>query len=282
MQSMYNHKKAILATMHKKEGVIAPILYEKLGLHTFVLPEINTDQFGTFSREIARQKDQLETARDKALHAMDLANVSFGLASEGSFTEHPHNPFLPYNLELVVFIDREQNIEVVGRHASTKTNVNQIFIRNPEEALVFAKKVGFPEHGLIVRKNNVSTRNMTKGITSQDQLLAEITKLLRKPFTRKVFIETDMRANYNPTRMHNIALAAEDLAFRLSTPCPNCLKPGFGFSETMAGLPCERCALPTGLPLGRIFRCPACDHTEERLDQKQITAFSGDCARCNP
>jgi len=45
--------------------------------------------------------------------------------------------------------------------------------------------------------------------------------------TGKVFIETDVRAHANPTRMKNIEKATHDLISKLNSTCPNCGAPGF-------------------------------------------------------
>ena len=45
---------AVLATMHRKEQAIAPVLEEMLGLRIEVAHGLDTDRFGTFTREIPR------------------------------------------------------------------------------------------------------------------------------------------------------------------------------------------------------------------------------------
>ena len=47
-------ERAVLATMHGKERAIAPVLARFLGLKVEVAPGLDTDAFGTFSREAAR------------------------------------------------------------------------------------------------------------------------------------------------------------------------------------------------------------------------------------
>jgi len=61
----FSGKQAVLATMHGKERVIAPLL-EKTGLQLCVSGRVDTDLFGTFSGEIERPASQLETLRLKA------------------------------------------------------------------------------------------------------------------------------------------------------------------------------------------------------------------------
>ena len=55
---MFEGRRLLIATKHKKEQVIAPILEEGLGVQCFVPENYDSDIFGTFSGEIDR-KDTL-------------------------------------------------------------------------------------------------------------------------------------------------------------------------------------------------------------------------------
>lgn len=72
-------RRASIAAMHGKERVIDPILSRSLGLVGSPAAGIDTDKFGTFSREIERQAGQRETARAKAL-AAPLLEAKAGLS----------------------------------------------------------------------------------------------------------------------------------------------------------------------------------------------------------
>ena len=64
---MFKGRKLLIATMHKKEMAIAPILEKALGVKC-VLPEnFNSDLLGTFSGEIERKDDPLLTAKKNVL-----------------------------------------------------------------------------------------------------------------------------------------------------------------------------------------------------------------------
>jgi hypothetical protein len=115
--------RAVLATMHGKERVIAPILSQELGIQVAVAEGVDTDTFGTFTRDIGRTGNQRETALRKAragLAADPLAGI--GIASEGSFFAHPHVPFVPVAREIVLFLDRHGGLELVGQDESVETN----------------------------------------------------------------------------------------------------------------------------------------------------------------
>ena len=87
---MFDGRRLVVATMHQKEKVIAPILNATLGVTCFVSHELNTDQFGTFSGEIARTLSPLNAARAKCDLAHQHTGCDLVLATEGSFGPHPN------------------------------------------------------------------------------------------------------------------------------------------------------------------------------------------------
>lgn len=278
----YEGKSAILATKHNKERVMAPILEKELGLKIFTPQDYDTDQFGTFTREITRAGNQLEAAQLKAKTAMDYYGYTIGISSEGAFGSHPDVPWIPSNLELVLFIDYENNLEVRGHHRSSSTNAQSQLVKNFEEAKKFAEQIGFPEHGLIVRRGRDSHKDIYKGIQTYDELEKVCAQLLKKWFVKEIYLETDLRAHMNPTRMENIKLATDDLVASIKRLCPQCGSPGFATIGLERGLPCELCTRPTYLPLVHIYECQKCKYRSEEKNPKVNTAYSGMCDHCNP
>ena len=65
----------------------------------------DTDQLGTFTRDIPRPGSQLEAARRKARMGMSLSGLPVGLASEGSFAPDPFTGMFTWNVEMLVLID---------------------------------------------------------------------------------------------------------------------------------------------------------------------------------
>ncbi len=63
----------VLLTRHGKERVMAPTLESALGCRIEVVDGFDTDQLGTFTREIPRAGTQLEAARRKARIGMELS-----------------------------------------------------------------------------------------------------------------------------------------------------------------------------------------------------------------
>ncbi|WP_017302395.1 DUF6671 family protein [Nodosilinea nodulosa] len=273
---------AVLATMHRKEAAIAPQLEAQLGVRVTVPPAFDTDVFGTFTGDIKRPADQLTTARLKAAAALRQTGETLAVASEGSFGPHPQIPFVACDRELVVLIDRQHQLEIVGECLSTDTNYRSQAIHSPEEALAFAEAVGFPQHGLVV-KDSEADSILGKGITAVETLLPLVKQALDQSPEPKIYLETDMRALYNPTRMGVIAQAAEDLVRAIAQGCPACSCPGFSVVKQFPGLPCSLCGTPTLLTLARLHRCQRCQF-EQRLpgDHGFSAADPSYCPYCNP
>ncbi|AFY99487.1 DUF6671 family protein [Calothrix sp. PCC 6303] len=274
---------AVLATMHQKEKVIAPILERNLGIKLQVPENFNTDQFGTFTRDRSRPDNQKITARLKAESALELTGETLAVASEGSFAPHPSFPMIPCNHELIILVDRVHQIEIFGQVISTETNYSHKTVRSLEEAQVFAQTIGFPEHGLVVMPDS-STKNpdeIVKGIVSESQLLTVVKEALRRSPT--VHLETDMRALYNPTRMNAIAQATKNLVAAIQSTCPKCNYPGFELVKRIPGLPCGLCDSPTMLTHIAVYQCHHCSFRQEKLFPDGVeVADPAQCSHCNP
>jgi hypothetical protein len=283
VNTFFGNRVGVLATMHHKEKVIAPILAAALGIKLQVPENFDTDQFGTFTRDRDRPGDQRSTARMKAEQALAITGESLAIASEGSFGPHPSFPLIACNCELVVLVDRVHSLEIVGQVISTETNYKHTTIHSVEEAQRFAQNVGFPAHGLVVMPYPGSTNpaEITKGIVSEAHLLTVVTEGLRRSPT--LHLETDMRALYNPTRMKAIAQATHNLVATIQSTCPNCAYPGFASVKRLPGLPCALCQCPTPLTQIAIYHCQHCDFRQEkRFPDGQETADPGQCPYCNP
>ena len=270
-----------LLTQHGKEGVIASVLDTALGCRVERVTGYDTDLFGTFTREIPRAGMQLEAARKKARVGMELSGLSLGLASEGSFGPDPMVGMFPWNVEFLVFLDHERGLEVVGV-AQGKANFSHLLTADWAGVVAFAKQVGFPAHHLVVRPEGEDDPRIRKGIAAWAELEAVFAWALAESANGRVFVETDVRAHANPTRMDNIRLAAEDLVKKLRSLCPACSTPGFWIVERVDGLPCVDCGAPTRETRAEVHGCLKCAHrlTRERTDRQY--ADPGRCDYCNP
>ena len=273
----WKNSKATVCTMHGKEAVIQSAL-RSFGFK-WIFTDLNTDQFGTFTGEIERLSNPLESARKKCQLAFENTDATISIASEGSFGPHPSVPFIPVNEELLLFIDRKSGIEVAVQSISIETNFSSLVSSKWDEVEFFASQIGFPTHGLIIKAD--ADKIVHKGITTSDELRSLFDRLTS--IFGSVTIETDMRAMHNPTRMKHIHQAAEKLSAKLISKCPSCYMPGFGEEQFQSGLPCAQCGLPTASFLLKTISCQHCNH------QSIINFPSGKevedpqyCSFCNP
>jgi len=281
----YREVLGVLASMHGKERVIAPVLAEGLGLRVELAPGIDTDAFGTFSGEVARRGSQLDAARAKIKAGfVCLPEARVGLASEGSFGPHPQIPWVAVGSELILMIDRESGLELSGHHVSAETNYAQQVLRDSGELADFARRVDFPAHALIVMacedEAPAPQRMLRKGIRDEAALQAAVREAIA--CGGAALVETDMRAHLNPTRMRAVGEAARDLVRRFHSRCPGCACPGFDVVERIPGLPCAWCRQPTQVVMAERRQCLACGHEERHPVPGPPSADPGQCDRCNP
>ncbi|NET72401.1 MAG: hypothetical protein F6K62_16140 [Sphaerospermopsis sp. SIO1G2] len=284
-KELFHQRTAVIATMHHKEKVIAPLLQENLGINVIVPENFNTDVFGTFTREIQRADTQIITAKLKAEAALEITGKTIAIASEGSFIPHPSFPYIYANREIVIFLDQKHELEIVGEVFSTETNFNHQIINNLSAAEEFAENVGFPEHGLVIwfKKSNFDDIEIIKGITTQEKLQESVEFALHHSLEGNFHIETDMRALYNPMRMKNIKKATENLLEKITSCCPKCHTPGFSVTDIIRGLPCEVCNQPTELTMAIVYKCQKCNFQDTKFYPEGLEfANPGLCSYCNP
>lgn len=274
-------RKLVIATMHHKEKVIAPLLERALGVKCIVAKNFDSDILGTFTGEIERTVDPLTTARNKCLMAMELNNCDLAIASEGSFGAHPGIGFIHADDEILLLIDKKNNLEISVRELSIETNFNGQEVKTEEQLIKFAENAKFPTHGLIIRKSDGDSSEIIKGITNWEALKNSFKEIKRKYGT--AYIETDMRAMYNPTRMKVIAKATQKLIDKINSCCPSCNIPGFGVTKVKPGLPCSLCGFPTQSSLAYEYKCKSCNFIDELIfphgKEKEDPTY---CNNCNP
>lgn len=278
---LFKGRTLIIATMHKKERVIAPILEKELGVHCNTIPNLNTDNFGTFTGEIERIDTPMETVKAKALAALEKTNENLVVASEGSFGPHPSCFFISANEEIVVLIDTKNDLEIRGWYLTTVTNFSHQEISDLNEMKEFEELIGFPEHGIILKtKDKTHKQRIWKSFRDSEALRLKVGELLKKGLT--VFAETDMRAMNNPTRLKAIEFATIDLVENVKSVCPQCNAPGFSVSELIRGLRCSLCNLPTKSVKAYIFKCKKCNYSCERSKEDITQEDPMYCDFCNP
>ncbi|AUW32384.1 hypothetical protein A5904_04815 [Acidithiobacillus caldus] len=279
LNDYYKEKTISLLTKHRKESIIAPIL-SSAGCRIELISQFDTDTLGTFTREIPRVADQLETARRKARIGMEISGCALGLASEGSFGSDPFIGLMPWNREVVVLVDDIIGIEIIGMAEEAGTH-HHLAASRWEEASDFANRVGFPDQYLTLRPNNQNDPRIIKDITSWAHFEDAFRSAAAIADTGWVFVETDGRAHGNPTRRQIIAKATEDLFRKMQSACPSCGSPGYAAVQSFPGLPCADCGNPTKIARAQLWLCRKCGEHETRETARQL-ADPIFCDYCNP
>jgi hypothetical protein len=133
-----------------------------------------------------------------------------------------------------------------------------------EELEEFAVQTLFPSHALVLRPNDpVDNTILFQGIYAQNELESAFYEAFRHSRDGRVWVQTDMRAHMNPTRMTVIKEAADKLAQRLATACPDCGAPGWGSIHAERAVLSAISAHPTRMNDSQTFGCVLCQHTEE-------------------
>ncbi|SHJ39612.1 hypothetical protein SAMN02745146_3024 [Hymenobacter daecheongensis DSM 21074] len=279
--NLFANRKLLIATKHAKERVMAPLLEPALGVQCFTDPAFDTDAFGTFTAEVARAGDPLTTVRQKCLRALEANHCDLGVASEGSFGPHPASPFVRADEEWVLLLDRKHNLEITVREISLNTNFNGQTVASEEALWAFADAALFPSHGLILRRAADDPTGIIKGITTSEQLRRAFQKIYGE--SGSAYVETDMRALYNPTRMAVIEKATAALVAKAQSCCPQCAMPGFGITAARRGLACGLCGSPTRSVRSYEYACQHCGFAKEELyphaKTKEDPMY---CDFCNP
>jgi hypothetical protein len=277
----FRGRTVLIVTKHEKEKVITPILEKWLGVKCVVDEKFDTDILGTFSGERERTDDPLSTARKKCMMALEQSKYDLAVASEGSFGSHPSIFFALADDEILLLIDKKNNLEIFSRELTTNTNFNAKQIHSLSELTDFAKEVKFPSHGLILRKSKSDYSIIYKENPNRKKLIAHFNHILQS--NGSVYVETDMRAMNNPTRMKVIKTATKKLAKKTLSVCPNCNTPGFSITEVISGLPCSLCESPTRSTLSYLYTCIKCNNQKEKkYPNKKRSEDPMYCDRCNP
>lgn len=279
--NMFTGRKLLIATKHGKEKVMAPLLEKALGVNCCVATDFDTDKLGTFSGEIERGDDALVTVKNKCLQAMELYGCDLAIANEGSFGPHPTIFFAHADDEIVYLLDKKNELEIFVRVVTTDTNFNAETITDKSALKDFAAKAKFSSHALIIKSSKNDLQGMKKGI--QDwQTLVESFEALQQKYG-SAYVETDMRAHYNPTRMQVIEKATEKLVAKIQSTCPQCQTPGLGITAVKEGLPCSACKQPTASILSYIYECQKCTFMkEEKYPHEKLVEEPMYCNYCNP
>jgi hypothetical protein len=277
----FSGRSLFIATKHKKEIAIANQVVKALGLNNFQVADIDTDVLGTFAGEVERRDDSLTTLRKKCEMAATLAPNDVVIATEGSFGPHPAFFMLSGHEELMMFLDKKNDLEIVVKEITSQTNFNGRVINNLEDLQHFLDLILFPSHGIIMKAAKDNLNDLKKGIHDPTEMRAHYDLLIAK--YGEAYIETDMRAMHNPSRMKVIEELTVKLIDRITTYCPQCQTPGYGIVSANPGLPCELCGTPTNSLLSYTYGCKKCGFShEEKYPNGKKYEEAMYCDSCNP
>jgi len=274
MASPFQDAAFALLTLHGKQHVIAPVLWQQLKARILHTDAYDTDALGTFSGEIERALAPAECAEKKAELACSLTGCALGLGSEGSFSPGPFG-LTTFNEELLACVNVERQWTVVGRSYQACT-VREQQCRNAEELAAFINATP-PGQGLILKAQGLIGKGLVGAPAVTEQLQRWFKTLTPWPLT----VSYDLRAHHCPERRTRIAKAAENLAERLLSACPGCGRPGFWPDEVEIGLPCQWCKTPTNAIMRRLATCPQC-HYQQAFAVAEDYADPANCPVCNP
>lgn len=277
----FRHSKIALLTKHKKDIEISPLVKNYLGTDIELIDSYDTDEFGTFTREKKRNQPQLETARLKALKAIEISGHQIGIGSEGSFTTDPYMGIIPWNIEMIVLYDKKNSVEIVGTEHRPFKSV-QKSITTKEELITLADSIDFPENNLILRPNNENDLSINKDFLGMDDLINKFDLLMKNSITRTVFVENDHRAHRSSSRMEAIRYATIDLIIKCHSFCPECNVPGFSVNRGEGSLRCKYCGEESDTFKFLVYKCNKCSF-EKRIERTDIELVDQQyCNYCNP
>lgn len=263
-----------LLTKHHKAGTVSNALC-RAGFQVRTVDSFDTDQLGTFTREYDRRGSQLDAAFAKAKLATELSQCRFGLGSEGAFGPDPYLGMSGWGTEVLAWWDAAEEHGIRAIVQGPETNYAQATVATLDAGLEFASRVGFPGHGVILGRPGEPW--FDKELADLDAFSHGLAQALKHG---PVWLETDMRAHRNPTRMSMIARCADALSERLLDPCPQCRRLGFGPIGVIAGALCQCCNKPTSAPRALRMSCGACLYEAEKSLQAVVSASR--CDSCNP
>ena len=272
----YSGIQIAMPTKHGKASVI-----NKAFNHYFPVEiiEVNadTDSLGTFAGEVERIDPPLETAIKN--HKL-VTGYEYTITSEGSIGSDHSIPFLISDYEILVFKDHKKDITIREAHRSfeIKAFKKEIFLgENIEETL---KQYDFPNHSVIVKAPEAGLILPFKGLKDLDAVNKAIEEVAK--VSRRIVIESDLRANHSPSRMENIYVTAQKLAKRINTLCSTCYTPGFGVKSYEKGVNCSYCKrLNPNVVKVEILGCVNCDlELKGKEINKEIAPDK--CIWCNP
>jgi hypothetical protein len=270
-----------IVSRHQKQQYIEPVLTGRLGFICKTVSEVDTDLLGTFSGEVSRSLSPVDCAREKCKRAREYVSDGYLLASEGSFGPHPTLGWITAGEEWLLLYDIEEDTELIVRDITLDTCFWRQAISNEQQCLDFLQRVGFPSQRVIVKSSQEKAEFIFKNGSTTEEIVQNMRFLLNEK--RNCYIETDMRAMFNPTRQQHLVKLAQILADKLNSICPACGWYGFSVTSVERGLPCSWCGTATNSVLNDIYTCKRCNWQHNKKFPQGIQQEDPQyCNQCNP
>lgn len=275
--------KALLISKHQKEqSLLKPLL--DVGIELSVWHDFDTDQLGTFSGTITRTLSPIDAAIAKARAGRaSTPGFDWYIGSEGSFFPDPTVPFITRHHELLVALPSQHEIPVVSEVSQLiswaidqEVSSEEAFLQLIDGDLSEGKEHAFLSLPGAPPQERIEVASGRGALVKAYQQLSRNGEL-------PIQVMSDLRAHRSKNRRQLIEQAAQALAAKLATQCPNCGQKGFGIRRLLPGLPCAWCLNPTGAVRAQLWSCPFCNYQEEKSDSGSGPfADPGMCGICNP
>ncbi|MDI1254107.1 DUF6671 family protein [Thermomonas sp.] len=168
------------------------------------------------------------------------------------------HPYLSQRVALLTQHGKQQVI-APALHAAVGCKVERVAGIDTDLLGTFARQWRFPGHRMVVRPACDGDSRIRKGIASWEQLERHFRWARQTSTNGQVFIETDMRADANPSRMNVIRSAAIEPGQRLACSVPAVRFRASGAFGLCPDCPVDYAVKPRGTPSQRYWR--ACSAT---------------------
>lgn len=216
--SPYAGKVVILNSNEAKSIAIGPPLWERLRMSTLEYVS-NWGEDNSSIYDVYREEDLVSLARQQCDVVIErLGNkAEYIIATEGAILQDSTMPSPRQHLEVIYFIDRPHGFHLHLSRSSTITNYERGEMNSLEDLFAFAKRVQFPSQSLLIGPNGSSNVDASlMQVNHYDDLVGAFIASMKLSPVQSVWVETDMRAWANPSRMQVIRELSASLALQLS------------------------------------------------------------------
>jgi len=258
-------------------------------IQRYIPDAFDTDQFGTFSWEVKRPADMLETAIIKAKYWLSVyPEYHVSIATEWSFTT-----IFPWSLlhsECMVLRDSRHEYLFSTVYKEVVSWWSYSTAHREEMKTYVTNLVSFPNEGIILFPESQKTSFfsfsrpilwVTTWVTNWSSAEEAFQKAKKYAAWWVVCVAQDFRALHHPVRMKNIWYATEQLCSIIQSYCPSCSAPWWSKKSFAWKAACRFCGSLTLYPTYDVWWCISCSYTEqENINLDKLPLDS--CGVCNP